>query len=126
QGILTPKLPNILFSRGQVLLGNAVALLFLEVQAPLAQLVHPNAKLPCNLRLCLFSSSGQPHRLKLEFSGVVPAFLAFHDTALPGLLCLLGTVHETWVGSRSATTGRSVSPLSFPKSGHSPWGKQKA
>src|SRR4029450_6017546 len=81
------------------LLGNAVAFLFLEVQAPLAQLVYPNAQFPCHLGLGLISNGSQPHSLQLELPGMVPAFLAFHDTDLLRPLCLSGTVHETWVTS---------------------------
>jgi len=44
-------------------------------------------------------------RLELELPGMVPAFLAFHDTALQWPLCLSGTVHETWVTSLSARSG---------------------
>src|SRR5438876_8796017 len=90
----------------ELLLGNAVALLFLEVQAPLAQLVYPNAQFPRHLGLGLISNGSQPHRFKLELPGMVPAFLAFHDTALLRRLCLYGTVHETWVTSVVASRCR--------------------
>src|SRR5438445_4829280 len=100
-GVLTPQRPEVLLCGGELLLGNAIALLFLEVQAPLAQLVYPNAQFPRHLGLGLISNGSQPHRFKLELPGMVPAFLAFHDTALLRRLCLYGTVHETWVTSRA-------------------------
>jgi len=83
-----------------------VTLLFLEVQAPLAQLVYPNAQLPRHLSFGLVSNGSQPHGLELELPGMVPAFLAFHDTVLLRQLCLSGTVHETWVTSFSAEWDR--------------------
>src|SRR5437899_4421400 len=99
-GVLTPQRPEVLLCGGELLLGNAVALLFLEVQAPLAQLVYPNAQFPRHLGLGLISNGSQPNRFKLKLPGMVPAFLAFHDTALLRPLCLSGTVHETWVTSK--------------------------
>src|SRR5678815_3773987 len=50
---------------------------------PLAQLVYTNAQFSRHLGLGLVSNGSQPHRLELELPGMVPAFLAFHDTA-PG------------------------------------------
>jgi hypothetical protein len=70
--------------------------------APLAQLVYPNAQFPRHLGLGFISNGGQPHGFKFELPGMVPAFLAFHDTALLRQLRLAGTVHETWVTSSPA------------------------
>src|SRR5207245_11085949 len=81
-GVLTPQRPEVLLCGGELLLGHAVALLRLAVRAPLAQLGYPNAQFPRHLGLGLISNGSQPHRFKLELPGMVPAFLAFHDTAL--------------------------------------------
>ena len=71
-----------MLSGGELLLGNAVAFLFFEVQAPLAQLVYPNAQFPRHLGLGLVANDSQSHCFKLEIPGRVPAFPAFDDTAL--------------------------------------------
>src|SRR2546427_7215345 len=84
----------------------------------MAQLVYPNAQFPRHLGLGLVSNGSQPHRLELELPGMVPAFLAFHDTALRRLLCLSGTVHETWVTSHPAKSSRSDAPFKLATSGH--------
>ena len=47
--------PKILLGRGQLLLRNAVALLFLEIQPPLAQLADAYAQLPRQLGLGLLA-----------------------------------------------------------------------
>src|SRR5436190_6133321 len=80
---------------------------------PLAQLVYPNAQFPRHLGLGLISNGSQPHRFKLELPAMVPAFLAFHDTALLRPLCLSGTVHETWVTSLAARIAPDRTALDF-------------
>jgi hypothetical protein len=50
---------------------------------------------PGHLGLGFISSGSQPHRLKLELSGVVPAFLAFRDVALLRLLCRMELIVST-------------------------------